>query len=209
MTRFQPTSDFPMLLWRSAKHFDVFLSYVRSPPPAQTEGGSTPSSSSGPEHVKKKPLKTDSATRRPLEVLLPEVMEDQWGYRLCLLDRDVLPGGVFTNEVAHAIQHSQMLICLLSAEYLSNSNAVFVLESGVQALLQKCNLRLLLIWTSRDSTSLIQLDPPLPTLVQRALKVLPSLDWTLGKPPGTTGNFWRSLRKAMPSHKVQSVKGDL
>ncbi|XP_029982745.1 interleukin-18 receptor accessory protein-like isoform X2 [Sphaeramia orbicularis] len=205
--------------WQYEKHdgadkeFDVFLSYVRSPPSAQMEGGSKPSSSSGPEHVKQicpsimEPLKMENATRRPLEVLLPQVLEDQWGYRLCLLDRDVLPGGAFTNEVAHALQQSQMLICLLSADYLSDSNAVFVLESGVQALLHKWNLKVLLIWTNRDSTSLIQLDPPLPTLIQRALKVLPCLDWTLGRPPSTTGNFWKSLRKVMPSHKVQSVKG--
>lgn len=39
---------------------------------------------------------------------------------------------VYTSDVVLAIQRSRMLICLLSAEYLSNNNAIFVLESGVQ-----------------------------------------------------------------------------
>lgn len=38
----------------------------------------------------------------------------------------------YANDIVLAIQRSQMLICLLSADYLSNSSAVFVLESGVK-----------------------------------------------------------------------------
>uniref|UniRef100_A0A8C4I0L6 Interleukin-18 receptor accessory protein n=1 Tax=Dicentrarchus labrax TaxID=13489 RepID=A0A8C4I0L6_DICLA len=189
---------------KDEKEFDVFLSYVGSPPSAEVEGVFTMSPkeacSSSMDLLNSEEGK---ATQRP-EVQLPHVLEDQWGYRLCLLERDVLPGGAYTNDVVLAIQRSQMLICLLSADYLSNNNAVFVLESGVQALLQNSSLKLLLIWTSRAS-SLIQPDPPLPTLVQRALKVLPSMDWTSGKTAGVSSNFWRSLRKAMPNHRVAGV----
>ncbi|XP_037341180.2 interleukin-18 receptor accessory protein-like isoform X3 [Pungitius pungitius] len=141
------------------------------------------------------------STLGPLEVMLPQVLEDQWGYRLCLLERDVAPGGAFTNDVVLAIQRSRMLICLLSADYLSNSNAVFVLESGIQALLQNSSLKLLPIWTGKASASLAQPDTPLPTLVQRALKVLPSLDCTSGQP--STSCFWRSLRKNMPDQRAK------
>nr|XP_040023226.1 interleukin-18 receptor accessory protein-like [Gasterosteus aculeatus aculeatus] len=184
------------------KEFDVFLSCVWSPSPAEVEGILTNSDEdaclTGVD-----PLTTREGvcTQRPLEVVLPRVIEEQWGYRLCLLERDVAPGGAFTNDVVLAIQRSRMLICLLSADYLSNSNAVFVLESGIQALLQNSALKLLPIWTGRASASLVQPDSPLPTLVQRALKVLPSLDWTSAQP--STSGFWRSLRKAMPDQRVK------
>ncbi|KAL7405466.1 hypothetical protein ABVT39_001357 [Epinephelus coioides] len=195
------------------KGFDVFLSYVWSPPSKPVEGVLTLSYQKGPDTDEEARLSSmdllsteeGKASQGPLEVLLPRVLEDQWGYRLCLPERDMLPGGAYTNDVVLAIQRSQMLICLLSADYLSNSNAVFELESGVQALLQKTPLKLLLIWTSRASVSLIQPEPPLPTLVQRALRVLPSLDWTAGKPARATSHFWRSLRKAMPDQRVKLV----
>ncbi|KAM9367001.1 interleukin-18 receptor accessory protein-like [Symphorus nematophorus] len=195
------------------KEFDVFLSYVLSAPSADMGGVMTFSSRSGSDADKeaslssKDPLNSEegTATQQPLGVLLPQVLEKQWGYRLCLLERDSLPGGVYTNDVVLTIQRSRMLICLLSADYLSSSNAVFVLESGVQALLQNSTFKLLLIWTNRASASLVQPDPPLPTLVQRALKVLPSLEWTSGKPARATSNFWKSLRKAMPDHRVRPV----
>ncbi|XP_068455557.1 interleukin-18 receptor accessory protein-like [Clinocottus analis] len=193
------------------KEFDVFLSYVWSPS-AALEAGVTLRSPAGPDADEDACLSiTDlnpeesSATQRPLELLLPRVLEDRWGYRLCLLERDVVPGGAYTNDVVLAIQRSRMLICLLSADYLSNSHAVFELESGVQALLQSFDVKLLLIWTSRASASLIQPDPLLPTLVHRALKVLPSLDWTSGKPARATSGFWRSLRKAMPDQTLLSL----
>ncbi|XP_063737445.1 interleukin-18 receptor accessory protein-like isoform X2 [Eleginops maclovinus] len=194
---------------KDEKEFDVFLSFVRSPS-ANLEGALTISLQEGPYKNKEACLSSmdllyTEEGRSTLEVLLPQVLEDQWGYRLCLLERDILPGGAYTNDVVLAISKSQMLICVLSADYLSNSNAVFVLESGIKALLQNNTLKLLLIWTTRDSAALVQQDPPLPALVQRALKVLPSLDWSSGKTARTTSSFWRSLRKAIPSQRVNMV----
>ncbi|XP_005935305.1 interleukin-18 receptor accessory protein isoform X2 [Haplochromis burtoni] len=167
------------------KEFDVFLSYVWSPASEEVLGGEIISSRSPLNDEEGELCITDllneevKATKKPLEVLLPQVLEDQWGYRLCLLERDVIPGGAYTNDVVLAIKKSQMLICVLSDDYFTNSNAVFELESGVQP------------------------DPPLPTLVQRALGVLPSLDWRSGEP--SHSNFWRSLRKTMPKNKVKLV----
>ncbi|XP_077374826.1 interleukin-18 receptor accessory protein-like isoform X2 [Festucalex cinctus] len=182
------------------KEFDVFLSYVWTP------HEETLSSLSGPESHDSSLEPSNSehviGHMRPPEVLIPLVLENLWGYRLCLLERDMLPGEAYTNDVVRAIRRSQILICVVSAEYLSNSNAVFVLESGIKVLLQSSTLKILLIRTSRTSTRFLQPDSPLPSVVQRALKVLPSLDWNLAHTKRANGKFWRSLRKVLPKHTV-------
>nr|XP_046247528.1 interleukin-18 receptor accessory protein-like isoform X2 [Scatophagus argus] len=196
------------------KEFDAFVSYVWSPASAEVGGVLKLSSQSRQTETDEEvclsctdPLNSeeDKDNQGSIEVLLPQMLEDHWGYRLCLLERDVLPGGAYADDVVLAIQRSQMLICLLSAEYLTNNNAVFVLESGVQALLQNSISKLLLIWTDGTSASHIKPDPLLSTLVHRALKVLPSLVWTSGQPARATNSFWWSLRKAMPNDRVKLV----
>ncbi|RVE74351.1 hypothetical protein OJAV_G00021180 [Oryzias javanicus] len=122
------------------KEFDVFLSFVWSPLSAEAPQGFTLPSRSGcdcndEEHLmSKKLMRCDESktAQKPLEVLLPHVLEVHWGYRLCLPERDLLPGGAYTNDVVLGIKRSRMLMCVLSADYLADSSAVFVLESGIQ-----------------------------------------------------------------------------
>ncbi|XP_021178174.2 interleukin-18 receptor accessory protein [Fundulus heteroclitus] len=181
------------------KEFDVFVSYVWTVPSAEVANGLARFSKpySDAEEGCLSTVKMQSS-EEPIEMLLPQVLEDRWGYRVCLLERDILPGGAYTNDVVLTINRSRMLICVLSAEYFASDNAVFVLESGVKALLQTSALKMLLVWTGGTSPSFIQPEPPLPKLVQKALKVLPSLQWSTDVSSTAVGSFWISLRKAMP-----------
>ncbi|XP_029000730.1 interleukin-18 receptor accessory protein-like isoform X2 [Betta splendens] len=184
------------------KEFDVFVSYVWSPVSAVKADVTGPDTDETARLSGTLTSKEQSETHTPLAVLLPHVLEDEWGYRLFMLERDVLPGGAYTNDVVLAIQRSRMLICVLSSDYLCDSNAVFILETGIKALLQNSVPKLLLIWTSSTSTRLIQTDPPLPRVVQRGLKVLPTLNWTSGNLSGEANHsFWKCLRNAMPSRQ--------
>ncbi|XP_071000128.1 interleukin-18 receptor accessory protein-like [Oncorhynchus clarkii lewisi] len=113
------------------KEYDAFVSYV-------------PSSSS--EEAGR------GGREEALEVLLPKVLEGQWGYHLFLLERDLLPGGAYTEDVVCAIRSSRRLVCVLSPDYLA-STCLFELETGIRALQQDPHFRLILIWTSPNPST--------------------------------------------------------
>ncbi|XP_015226726.1 PREDICTED: interleukin-18 receptor accessory protein-like isoform X2 [Cyprinodon variegatus] len=183
------------------KDFDVFVSYVWTAPSTEVANGLTLSSKPYSD-AKGCVSNIRQISEAPIEMLLPHVLEHQWGYRVCLLERDILPGGAYTNDVVLTIKRSRMLICVLSAEYFASSDAVFVLESGVKALLQTSAHKMLLIWTSGTSASFIQPDLTVPKLVQRAVKVLPSLQWDAG---ASYSAFWIPLQKALPAQEAWQI----
>uniref|UniRef100_A0A4W5QVQ8 Interleukin 18 receptor accessory protein n=1 Tax=Hucho hucho TaxID=62062 RepID=A0A4W5QVQ8_9TELE len=115
------------------KEYDAFVSYVASSSSEEAGG------------------RGRGVREEPLEVLLPRVLEGQWGYRLFLLERDLLPGGAYAEDVVCAIRSSRRLVCVLSPDYLA-STCLFELETGIIALQQDPHFRLILIWT-RPSTS--------------------------------------------------------
>ncbi|KAI1899084.1 hypothetical protein AGOR_G00057840 [Albula goreensis] len=135
---------------------------------------------------------------------LPNVLEKQYGYRLCLLQRDLPPGGVYTEDVLWSIQHSRRVICVLSSCYL-RSDCLFELEMGLKALREDPQLRLILVRNGHTLPRPTSLS--LPPAVRRALRVLPILSWTPSAEsrPGTrtdascsNSGFWKALKQAMP-----------
>lgn len=116
---------------RSAeKEFDVFLSFTwpctssQSAPGTDGEGKRSPSifastrccvnsnicTIAGGSRSNLLNCEEGSAADTPLEVLLPRVIEEEWGHRLCLLERDVLPGGGQTSEHPRVCSRSSTLI---------------------------------------------------------------------------------------------------
>ncbi|XP_059926775.1 interleukin-18 receptor accessory protein-like isoform X2 [Gadus macrocephalus] len=195
--------------WQSSDHvgdskdIDVFLSHAWSHASEDGTGTHTALLPS-PSGEQGSPLSSEPLSYTPLEVLLRLALEGS-GYRLFLMERDLLPGGAYTEDVVRVIQRSRCLVCLLSGDFLSNSSAVFVLEAGVQALLRDHELKVMVIWTEPRPASMGQLNPPLPRLVHRALRVLPCLDWLPGPSPDSSRMFWKSFWKAMPKQNGASL----
>ncbi|XP_028655058.2 interleukin-18 receptor accessory protein-like [Erpetoichthys calabaricus] len=131
--------------------------------------------------------------------LLPDVLEMRWGYKLCLLERDVLPGGAYTEDITSSMKKSRRVIYILSQRYLSSTN-IFELQTGITYMLEDKTFKPILV----KFTSLPQTDG-LPDIVQRALKVLPIINWKDSTSVDPDSKFWKSLKYYMPIKKTQLV----
>ncbi|XP_050777997.1 interleukin-18 receptor accessory protein [Gopherus flavomarginatus] len=130
-----------------------------------------------------------------LEVL-PEVLENKYGYKLCLLERDILPGGAYTDDIVTAIQQSRRAIIILSPGYV-NGPSIFELQAAVNCALEDNMLKLILI-----KYKSFQEPESLPAIVKKALKILPVVTWKSSNSNSPNKQFWKYMRYHMPVKNI-------
>lgn len=158
---------------RDKKEFDAFVSYADWSSPETEATGSL-----SEEHLALN--------------LFPEVLENTYGYSLCLLERDVTPGGVYADDIVRIIKKSRRGIFILSPRYISGPR-VFELQAAVNLALVDQTLKLILI-----KFCSFQEPESLPYLVKKALRVLPTVTWKGLKSVPASSRFWTQIRYHMP-----------
>ncbi|XP_066120963.1 interleukin-18 receptor accessory protein [Saccopteryx bilineata] len=128
--------------------------------------------------------------------LFPEVLENKYGYTLCLAERDVTPGGVYAEDIVSIIRKSRRGIFILSSNYV-NGPSVFELQAAVNLALDDQTLKLILI-----KFSSFQEPESLPHLVRKALRVLPTVTWRGLKSVPPNSRFWTQMRYLMPIKRI-------
>ncbi|NXH23326.1 I18RA protein, partial [Bucco capensis] len=131
--------------------------------------------------------------------LLPDVLENKYGYKLCILERDVLPGGAYTDEVVTALRQSRRALIILSPAYLSGPS-LFELQAAVSCALEDKKIKVVLI-----KFQAFHEPQALPPVVKKALRILPVLTWKSAATPDK--KFWRYLCYHMPV-KATKVLGN-
>nr|XP_028583776.1 interleukin-18 receptor 1 [Podarcis muralis]XP_028583777.1 interleukin-18 receptor 1 [Podarcis muralis]XP_028583778.1 interleukin-18 receptor 1 [Podarcis muralis] len=130
--------------------------------------------------------------------ILPTILEKHFGYKLCLFERDISPGGAAVDDVQSYIDRSRRLIIILSKNYISDK-VMFELETGLHKALVEKNIKVILI----EYMPIRDLD-----FLPKSLKLLsPShvLKWKEEKSLALNSRFWKKLRYAMPA-KPSSMK---
>ncbi|XP_044885886.1 interleukin-1 receptor accessory protein isoform X1 [Mauremys mutica] len=127
------------------------------------------------------------------------VLENEFGYKLCIFDRDSLPGGNTTEAVFNFIQRSRRMIVVLSPDYLT--------EKSISLL----ELNLGIVCQNAISTKLIVVEyRPLQVTHPGILQLKESVsfvtwDGDQSKPSGS--KFWKALRLALPLRSLSSGSG--
>uniref|UniRef100_A0A8C5P2H8 Interleukin-18 receptor 1 n=1 Tax=Jaculus jaculus TaxID=51337 RepID=A0A8C5P2H8_JACJA len=123
---------------------------------------------------------------------LPKVLEKHFGYKLCIFERDVVPGGAVVEEIHSLIQKSRRLIIILSETFMSNE-ARFELESGLHEALVERKIKVILIEFMPVRNF---------TLLPQSLKLLKShrvLKWKAQESLPYNSRFWKNLLYLMPA----------
>ncbi|KAM6448458.1 interleukin-18 receptor accessory protein [Liasis olivaceus] len=162
------------------KEFDAFVSYAK---PELAEANQEPC----------------NEEQLALE-FLPLILEHDYGYKLCLTERDILPGGAYTDDIVNAMKKSRRAIVILSPNYVKNSQALFELEAAINTALEDKTMKPILI-----QVETFQEPHSLPPKVKKALRILPRITWRTSTSPTANKQFWKKLRYHLPVKHSKSA----
>ncbi|XP_070235978.1 interleukin-18 receptor 1 isoform X2 [Bos mutus] len=132
---------------------------------------------------------------------LPRVLEKHFGYKLCIFERDVVPGGAVVDEIHSLIEKSRRLIIVLSKSYMS-SEVRYELESGLHEALVERKIKIILI----EFTPVGDF-----RFLPQSLKLLKShrvLKWKADKSLSYNSRFWKNLLYLMPAKAVKPCRDE-
>nr|XP_006127708.1 interleukin-18 receptor 1 [Pelodiscus sinensis] len=150
------------------KEYDAFVSYLKDSIPTNVE------------------------ERKFALEILPRTLEQQFGYKLCIFERDVSLGGAVVDDVHSFIDKSRRLIIILSRNYISD-RVMYELETGLHKALVERKIKIILIEYMLISDY---------NFLPKSLELLPSrrvVKWKEDKSLPLNSRFWKNLRYLMPA----------
>ncbi|PIO26791.1 hypothetical protein AB205_0030860, partial [Aquarana catesbeiana] len=131
-----------------------------------------------------------------LRILAP-VLENNFGFKLCIFERDVTPGGAMVDDMNAFLEKSRRLIIVFSKNYASGK-VMYELESGLHKAMVERNIKVILIeFTPLSELSFI---PESLQLLKKANRV----KWKGEKSQPLNSRFWKKIQYLMPAKPALS-----
>nr|BAE43382.1 unnamed protein product [Mus musculus] len=127
------------------------------------------------------------------------VLENEFGYKLCIFDRDSLPGGNTVEAVFDFIQRSRRMIVVLSPDYVTEKS-ISMLEFKLGVMCQNSIATKLIVVEYRP------LEQPHPGIMQLKESVS-FVSWKGEKSKHSGSKFWKALRLALPLRSLSASSG--
>ncbi|XP_075427156.1 interleukin-1 receptor accessory protein isoform X2 [Ascaphus truei] len=123
-------------------------------------------------------------------VTLRGVLENEFGYKLCIFDRDSLPGGNTMEAVFDFIQRSRRMIVILSPDYLTDKS-ISMLEFKLGMVCQNaiCTSLIIVEYKSLQGTH---------STISKLKETIPFVRWEGESSRRNSSKFWKALRLALP-----------
>uniref|UniRef100_A0A4W3JQ51 Interleukin-18 receptor 1-like n=1 Tax=Callorhinchus milii TaxID=7868 RepID=A0A4W3JQ51_CALMI len=127
--------------------------------------------------------------------LLPSVLEQQFGYQLCIFERDAPPGGASADYVLLSIKKCRRLIIILSDEWIAaDDSSMYELMTGLhQALVERIIKPILIEFKPIKNYKI------LPESLQLICKSKKMVKWRGTKSVSKKSYFWKKMRYLMPA----------
>uniref|UniRef100_A0A8C7YD65 Interleukin-1 receptor accessory protein n=1 Tax=Oryzias sinensis TaxID=183150 RepID=A0A8C7YD65_9TELE len=128
------------------------------------------------------------------------VLENEFGYSVCIFDRDSLPGGTITDETLSFVARSRRLLVVVSPGYASRgSQALLELKAGLQGMALGGHLRVILVqYKPVQRQDLVR-------ELRKAQVALALVRWQGEKSKELSSRFWKRLRVELRTMNVNDL----
>ncbi|XP_069493033.1 interleukin-18 receptor 1-like isoform X2 [Ambystoma mexicanum] len=139
----------------------------------------------------------DEAEKKFALEILAHTLEEHFGYKLCIFERDFMPGGTIAEDTNSFIDKSRRLIIVLSPNYTLD-NSMYELESGLYKSLVEKQFKVILIEYNIDDNYTFM--PESLDLLKSSAKV----KWKGDKSLPNNSGFWKRMQYLMPAKPIKS-----
>ncbi|XP_016390619.1 interleukin-1 receptor accessory protein [Sinocyclocheilus rhinocerous] len=127
---------------------------------------------------------------------LRRVLETEFGYSVCIFDRDSLPGGTITDDTLRFVGQSRRLVVVVSpCSAVRGTQALLELQAGLTSMLHGGSLRVVLIqFKPVQRKSWVK-------ELRRARLALTLVRWQGEKSAPLSSRFWKQLQLELPMRR--------